>query len=265
MEDLLRKLLTRLSNYINEYKVLSGDELIGKISEEIDALNESEQGELQGLLGGEAKHTIFNGIVGEDPGLSVFCPDLHVRLNYLGEIFYCPPTHKYMQAELHKGFLRIAERRAQSLMGKVEENLSHFLIELGYRISPQEERVAGSYKELIAHKDQYYLILYLFSSIVTAAEFLDNIPKMAAELVVIVPSEKTPAPFIKFLSDSEDKAKDRGLSVWVVDVENQAINPFRGIPADKEIWSHFTDPETSLRAPQIWRTSGQFSPLNGDF
>ena len=265
MADILRRLLNRLSNYIIEYKVLSGDELMGKISEEIGILDEQEQRELQDLLESDAKHKIFHGIIGEETGLSVFCPDLHVKINYLGEIFFCPPTHKYMQAELHKGFLRIAEQRGQSLLGEVEEVLSHFLRQLEYRISPQEGQLAGSYKELIAHKDQYHLRLYLFFSIVTAQEFLDNIPKKDEEQVIIVPSERTPAPFIKFIRESEDKARDKGLSVWVVDIENRAINPFLGVPVDREIWAHFTDPEASLRAIQMWRSSGPFSPSDGDF
>jgi hypothetical protein len=169
-----------------------------------------------------------------------------------------------MQPELHKGFLRIVERRGKIILGKVEEYLSHFLMQLGYKISVQEEQIAGAYKGLTAQKDQYSLRLYLFSSIITAVEFLDNIPKKEEEQIIIVPSENTPAPFIKFLRDSEKKVKDRGLLLWVLDAENKAINPFMGVPADKEIWSNFTDPDGSLRAIEMWRSSGQFSSSDGD-
>jgi len=262
MADILRSVLNQLSNYIQEYKVLSGEELRGKISEEIDILAEQDRFELQSILGGDPKEIIFDGIVGEETGLSVFCPDLHVRHNYLGEIFFAPPTHKYPAEELHKSFVRLAELRGRTLMAQLEKHLSQFMTQLGYQLSPVSEPISGPYQQWGCQKGQYRLILYIFPSIVTVLDSLDKIVPDKEEQVIVVPSEKTPAPFINFLREAENKVKAKNLLVWVVDPENRSINPFMGTPNDPQIWQHFTDPQHFIQAQQIWRGSDQFRSLD---
>jgi len=262
MGDVLRTVLGRLSSYIDQHKVLSDQELREKISEEVELLSKEELEELEGVLGGDVREVIYQGITEEGMGLSVFCPDLHVRLNYLGEIFFASPTHRYPARELHRGFIRMVRRRAGEMMAGIESCLSQFLEGLGYRLSPGAETTGEEYKRLEAQRESYHLLLYLFPSIVLIQEHMEEFPPLREEQVLVVPPERTPAPFINFLRNFEARVKEKGLLIWVADSERRSVSPVLGVPKDPLIWQHFTDPRPFIQAQQIWRGTDQFRSLD---
>ena len=110
MESLLPQVYGELTNYLNVHRAVSDEELMWKISLVVDNLPEEKQKRLAELLGGDAKGLIFDGIIGEHR-LSVFSPDMHVAINYLGEVFYTPPTHKYEPDEIAKAYRRLVGLR----------------------------------------------------------------------------------------------------------------------------------------------------------
>ena len=72
--------------------MLSGGELALKIRECIRSPSTAEKEELEKELKGNLEALIFKSITSNEK-ISVFSPDMHMRVNYQGEVFYCLPTH----------------------------------------------------------------------------------------------------------------------------------------------------------------------------
>lgn len=252
MENLLPKIYKNLSNYLMEYRAVSGEELMWQISQEFDSLTQQEKDSLNESLEGDAKRMIFEGIVGS-VRLSVFSPDMHVQLNYLGEVFYTPPTHKYMPEELERAFKRLVELRFPDIVPTLEDTLGDVMNKSGYQISEVDSEIHSAYKCIKAVKEQNELLLFLFPSIVFIPENMDALKKISDEHVVVIPSENSPAPFVNFIRGNMERLRENSrLLIWVINADQKTVSPFLGTPKDHEIWDNLTDPEKSLQATQNW-------------
>lgn len=266
MENLLAKVYGKLSSYLMKYKAVSGEELMWKIGEEVDSLAEDEKKRLEELLDGDVKQMVFDGIIGK-VRLSVFSPDMHVQLNYLGEVFYCPPTHKYMPDELEKAFKRLVNLRFDRVSQGVEDAVRDLTRKSGYEVSEVQSQITGTYKTIKAVKGNSELLLFILPSIVFVSDNLEALKGITVEHVVAVPSENSPAPFVTFIRENMDRIRgNTKMMIWVVNPDQKTVSPFLGTPADKEIWNHFTDSEKTLQATQNWiRGAVRSRVLDEDF
>jgi hypothetical protein len=254
-EPLLR-IFKRLSVYIQEHRVLSEGELKLKIQECLHALSTAERARLERDVGGNTEAHIFTSITSTEK-LSVFSPDLRTKINYQGEVFYCLPVHGYLAVELESAFLRWTKLR--SPLGTLRDVLQEFLERCGYVIRSEPAGAETSYLAMHAEKAegarQYRLHLFIFSSIKFVPPFMDTHPGLLegiveakAEMVMVVPTEKTPAPFISFVREHDvDNAQ-----IWILEVKNRTINPFIGMPTDPELEKNFANPEQARKAVSTW-------------
>ncbi|RJS69392.1 hypothetical protein CW714_08685 [Methanophagales archaeon] len=267
----LLKVFENLSDYCQEYKVISEGELALKIRECLESLSDAEREELERKLGGKLKDLIFKSITSEEK-ISVFSPDMRTRINYQGEIFYCLPTHRYMVEELEGAFLRWTKIR--SPLGAVKKVVWDFVERCGYRIQIRAqssdikvEEKGHEFIEMMAEKEDKRLHIFIFSSIKFVPPFIgENQALLKASeakteekevIVIAVPTEKTPAPFISFCRE-----QDIGdVMIWVADVEKNTIDPFIGIHEDEAIENNFAHPEQARRAVSIWMKKMHFIDL----
>lgn len=261
-EPLLR-IFERLSAYCQEHMVLSEGELSVKIRECLQALSDAEKEELEKELKGNLEAQIIKSITSTEK-ISVFSPDMHTRINYQGEVFYCLPTHGYLSDELEKAFLRWAKLR--SPLSALKDVLTDFLELCKYEVKDETSVCEKELCALIAVKKnkttQRDLHLFIFSSIKFVPLFIEEhhaaLEKTKTEeKVIVVPTEKTPAPFISFVREHEVG----GVMIWVVDVEKRAVNPFIGTPKDAEIEKNFANPEQARRAVNVWMRKMHFFDL----
>jgi len=252
MENLLPQVLKNISSYLMKYRAVSAEELMWKIDQEVYSLTEDEKKGLEKLLEGDVKQMIFEGITGKIR-LSIFSPDMHVQLNYLGEVFYTPPTHKYMPDELERGFKRLVNLRFPMVSRIVEDAVKDLMHRSGYEVSDVQPEIPDASKTIKAVKDNHELQLFIFPSIVFVPEILEALKGVTVEHIVVVPSEKSPAPFVNFIRENIDKVKENvKMMIWVVNSLERTVSPFMGTPGDKEIWKNLKDPEKSLHASQNW-------------
>jgi hypothetical protein len=252
MENLLPRVYKEISNYLEKHKAVSGEELMWKIDQEVDKLNDNEKKELEKLLKGDVSRMIFDGITGKIR-LSVFSPDMHVSINYLGDVFYCPPTHKYMPEELGNAFKRLAQMKFDEVSQKIEDTIRNLMTDSGCATSDIQTQIKGVFKSIQTVKDDQKLQLLIFPSIVFVSECLKELEEIPHTYVVAIPSEKTPAPFVNFIRENIDTIRgNKKMMVWVVNSDQMTVSPFLGKPADKDIWNKFKDPEKSLMASQNW-------------
>lgn len=249
-KDRLRELFGALTTYFMEKKVVSEGELLLKIHTCVQSLSASEREELARRLRGDVERVIFKSITSGEK-ISVFSPDMHTRINYQGELFYTLPTHRYMTAELEEAFLRWA--RIRSPLHALKEVVTGFLEACQYQVN--EGKSNTDHLELHALKEgTQTLHLLLFPSIKFVAPFREmhagifTTSEAGKEVVIIVPTEKTPAPFISFLRDQEIG----GIHLWVADLEKRTINPLIGEPVELEIEKKFENPLEARRAVSVW-------------
>jgi hypothetical protein len=127
----LLHIFEHLAAYCQEYKVLSEGKLTVKIRKCVQALSNAEREELEKKLTVNLEDLIFKSITSTDK-LSVFSRDMHTKVDYQGEVFYCLPTHRYLSAELEDAFLRWAELR--SPLSALKNVITDFLERCNYQI-----------------------------------------------------------------------------------------------------------------------------------
>jgi hypothetical protein len=250
----LLQLFERLSAYCQEHKVLSEGELRLKIKECMNSLSTAEQEELEQNLKGDAEALIFNSITSREK-ISVFSPDLHTKTNYQGEVFYCLPTHGYLADELEQAFLRWA--RIRSPFSALKNVLTAFLDQCNYAVKEETKGCGNEHYEVIAVKNdktRHKMHLFILPSIKFVPRFMEKHPVVVEkseteeEKVIVVPTEKTPAPFISFVREHDIG----GVTIWVVDLQKKTVNPFIGTAKDADIEHHFENPEQARSAVSVW-------------
>jgi hypothetical protein len=254
-KDKLVEIFEALSAYSQEYKVVSEGELLMKIRACVKSLSDTEREEVERRVKGNVEMVIFKSITSNEK-ISVFSPDMHTRINYQGELFYCLPTHRYMSEELEETFLRWAKMR--SPLRALKDVVTDFLERCHYQVKDEVGNSNSDHLEMRALKNgtenQRRIHLFIFPSIKFVPHFLEKNyavfepSETGEETVIIVPTEKTPAPFISFIRDQEID----GAMIWVADLGERTIKPFMGNPQDTEIENNFENPEQARRAVSVW-------------
>jgi|GEM_PF-614292 len=71
-----------------------------------------------------------------------------------------------------------------------------------------------------------------------------------AQLKIVVPTERTPAPFISFFRHHSEDIPD--ISIWVVDIMRRTVNPLCGRENDEEIERNFSNAKQARKAVSMW-------------
>ncbi len=236
--------------------MLSEGELRLKIQECVNSLTDAEREELEQNLNGDVEAQIFKSITSREK-ISVFSPDLHTKTNYQGEVFYCLPTHGYLADELENAFLRWA--RIRSPLSALKDVLTEFLDRCNYAVKEETKGGGNAHCEVIATKKNKTtherLHLFIFPSIKFVPGFMERHLAVGEKSeteeekeVIVVPTEKTPAPFISFVREHDVG----GVTIWVVDLQKKTVNPFIGTSKDADIENHFENPEQARSAVSVW-------------
>jgi len=148
----------------------------------------------------------------------------------------------------------------------LKDLITEFLERCNYQVRTEARGRENEHCALIAVKENKTthrdLPLFIFSSIKFVPLFKEEhhaaLEKTETEeKVIVVPTEKTPAPFISFVREHEAG----GVMIWVADVEKRAVNPFIGTPKDAEVEKNFANPEQARRAVNVWMRKMHFFDL----
>lgn len=250
MERELNSLFSGLTGYFSQHKAASGEEIQLAIKDEVSKVSQETREVLEKWLESDLEQALFRSVTEE--GISIYSPDMTARRNYLDEIIYHPRGHTYPAAEIEKAYRRLMEIRAASLLTNIENVIRHFLEKLGYRVDgcgTQETPVR--HMRMTASRREYNLLVLLMPSI-TFVPACSALLEEDVEMVMVVPTEKTPGPFIQFFRSASKKLEARGVQVWVVNPEAKTVNPLLGSPKDEDIFKNFENPRQSLLAARIF-------------
>ena len=133
-----------------------------------------------------------------------------------------------------------------------------------YEVKEETSGGENAFCELIATKKNKTtherLHLFIFPSITFVPGFMERHlavgekSESMMEEVIVVPTEKTPAPFISFVREHDVG----GVTIWVVDLQKKTVNPFIGTSKDADIEHHFENPEQARKAVSVWMRKMHF-------
>ena len=252
MKNILTKILISISDKVTILNAISAYELMRIIDDEYELLTDDEKKALRESVGDNVLEQIFHSIIGKDR-LSVFSADMHVKINHLGEIFYCPPTHKYMPDEINKAYKRMIKLRFPEIFQHIDDLVCNFMVKSGYKLSKTDSNLKHVHRTYSALKDEFKIRIHIYPSIVFVDDGLKEFNKSTEENIVIVPQEQSPAPFVNFIREYPELTETNStLQIWVASPEKNALSPFTGYPKDEEFWINLTNPRKSLQSALMW-------------
>ncbi len=243
----LNEVFKRLNKYFEKYRVVSEDEIAAAVADEVSRIHPATKKKLEEELRGDLDQVLVDSIVA-DP-ISVYSPNLTSKRNYLGETFYHYPTHDFLADELEEAFKRLTKLRAAGRLQSMAGTVQDLLQKSGYQVV---KGVADDSRiEMLATKGDRKLSVFVIPSINFAPEYAE---KMAGgqEYILVIPTEKTPAPFIQFCHDKAQDFGDKKVQIWVIDPEKGSVNPFLGYTHDDDIYRHFDNPKLAAFACRMY-------------
>jgi hypothetical protein len=246
----LNTIFKSLGKYFDRYKVVSEDEIALVVGMETGKLDEATRKELEEQVQGDLEETLVKSITSEP--ISVYSPNLTSKRNYLGETFYHYPTHDFLADDLEKAFKRLSKIRALGKLDAIEDVVGAFLSRSGYEVSsrPSAEDPLGC-REMVATKGERRLTVFILPSINFAADYAENFLE-DQEYVIVIPTETTPAPFIRFCREEADAFYGKKIEFWVADPDKEVVNPFLGYTQDDEIYRNFENPKLASFACRMY-------------
>jgi hypothetical protein len=91
--------------------------------------------------------------------------------------------------------------------------------------------------------------------VVTSVKSLDinkYNPVPGSDYIILVPSSETLEPFVQFFQVKGLAAEDKGLGIWIMNLEKGTIDPFVGYTTDLDIYNQFTNPRLAEMVRINW-------------
>lgn len=194
---------------------------------------------------------IFASIMSKEP-IFPDLPELDTYTQIDGRIFHFSHTKKYSK----KDFTRAADMLLASLpelknilQRCMTERLTYFLNEAGYTLT------AHCPQELTFSAEKRTAKVFVVTS-VKSLDINNYSPEPGIDNIILVPSSETLEPFIQFYQENGPAAEDKGLNIWIMNLEKGTIDPFVGYTTDLDIYNQFTNPRLAEMVRINWSRGG---------
>jgi hypothetical protein len=232
-----------------EREIIARCELLYRIYDHVRKaeLDPLETEELQKLVGRPIAPGIFASIMGKDP---VFfdLPRLDSFTMQGGRIFHFSHDKKYSKADFERAYMQfissIPELRIL-LRASLVDLLKEIMFEAGYQLSTEK----GGEIEFRAANRRARAFVY------GSIKSIDLKRRATAEedCILLVPSGESLEPFIEFFKAEGERAMERGVQIWVANMERGTIDPFVGYTTDMDIYRQFKNPRLAEMVRTHWR------------
>ena len=91
--------------------------------------------------------------------------------------------------------------------------------------------------------------------VVTSVKSLDinnYNPEPGIDYIILVASSETLEPFVQFFQENGQAAEDKGLKIWIMNLEKGTIDPFIGYTTDLDIYNQFDNPRLAEMVRSNW-------------
>lgn len=255
MEIEIDKITGPLRELLREREIIARCELLLRTYDVVRAarLSDQETMELKMMVEGEkiapgifasimSKETVFNDL-----------PKLDTYTQMEGRIFHFLHTKKYSKkdfADAQARFLRSLPELKIILRQSLNDLLKDFMHNAGYSLTSE------SPTELVFSTREHIAKAFVVTS-VKAVDIDKCKSEPGVDSIILVPSSETLEPFVQFFREKGEKAEDKGIQIWVTNLERGTIDPFVGFTTDLDIYNQFDNPRLAEMVRNNWSKKEQ--------
>jgi hypothetical protein len=243
------KIVDPLRALLREREIIARCELLLRTYDAVRAakLSDQESLELKKIVGEKIAPGVFASIMSKEP---VFfnLPGLDTYTQMEGRIFHFLHTKKYSKqdfADAQAKFLRSLPELKIVLLQSLSDLLKGFMHDAGYGLT------AESQGELIFSAPERTIKAVVVTS-VNAIDIDKCKPEPGQDYVILVPSSETLEPFVQFFREKGEAVEEKGIQIWVTNLEKGTIDPFVGFTTDLDIYNQFDNPRLAEMVRNNW-------------
>jgi len=242
-----------LGELLKEKEIIARCELLLRIYDIVRSadLNEPERMELSGTVGEMIAPGIFAAMMGEGPFFNLPKLDTYTQMN--GRIFHFLHTRRYSRqdfASASSRFLRSLPELKAILAQCLTDRMKQFMSKAGYTLAGEGRGEMTFTAERRRAK----------AFVVTSVRNLDidrYNPEPGTDCIILLPSGESVEPFIQFFREKGQAAEEKGLQIWICNLEKGTVDPFIGYTTDLDIYNQFSNPRLAEMVRSNWRRKGE--------
>ncbi len=243
------KIVDPLRALLREREIIARCELLLRTYDVVRAakLTDQETLELKKMVGEKIAPGIFASIMSKEPVFDLPGLDTYTQMD--GRIFHFLHTKKYSKQDFNdanRKFLGSLPELKNVLRQSLSDSLKGFMHDAGYSLT------AESPGELAFSAPERKAKAFIVTS-VKAIDVDKCKPEPGVDSVILVPSSETLEPFMQFFREKGEKAEDKGIQIWVTNLEKGTIDPFVGFTTDLDIYNQFDNPRLAEMVRNNWR------------
>ncbi|MBN1236800.1 MAG: hypothetical protein JW999_12255 [Methanotrichaceae archaeon] len=213
-------------------------------------LSDQERKELVETVGERIAPGVFASIMGKEP-IFVDLPKLDTYTQINGRIFHFPHTKRYSKqdfANANSKLLRSLPELKIILQQCLVDRLTECMVDAGYTLT------AESRQELTFSAEKHTIKAFAVTSVKSLD--IDNYnPESGIDYIILVPSSETLEPFLQFFREHGKASEDKGLQIWIMNLEKGTVDPFIGYTTDLDIYNQFDNPRLAEMVRNNWSQS----------
>jgi hypothetical protein len=245
----IEKIAGPLRELLSESGIIARCELLLRTYDIVRSakLSDQERVELAKMVGERIAPGIFASIMSKEPIFNDL-PKLDTYTQIDGRIFHFPHTKKYSKrdfADANSKLLRSLPELKIILQQCLEDRLKNFMEDAGYTLSSQSQQILTFTAEKRTAK--------AFAATSVKSLDINNCnPVPGSDYIILVASSETLEPFVRFFQENGAKAEDKGLQIWIMNLEKGSIDPFIGYTTDLDIYNQFDNPRLAEMVRNNW-------------
>ena len=243
------KIVDPLRALLREREIIARCELLLRIYNVVRAakLTDQETLELKKMVGEKIAPGIFASIMSKTPVFDLPGLDTYTQMD--GRIYHFLHTKKYSKQDFddaNRKFLLSLPELKNVLLQSLSDSLKGFMHDAGYILT------AESQSELAFSVPERSVKAFIVTS-VKAIDVDKCKPEPGVDYVILVPSSETLEPFMQFFREKGEAVEEKGIQIWVTNLEKGTIDPFVGFTTDLDIYNQFDNPRLAEVVRNNWR------------
>ncbi|MCX6673481.1 MAG: hypothetical protein NTY37_06865 [Methanothrix sp.] len=245
----IEKIAGPLRELLREREIIARCELLLRTYDVVRSakLSEQERRELGKMVGERIVPGIFAGIMSKEPIFNDL-PKLDTYTQIDGRIFHFLHTKKYSKQDYANAasmLLRSLPELKLILQQCLVDRVKDFMEDAGYTLSAQ------SRQELTFSAEKRNAKVFIVTS-VKSLDINNYNPVPGSDYIILVASSETLESFVQFFQEIGAKAEDKGLQIWIMNLETGTIDPFIGYTTDLDIYNQFDNPRLAEMVRTNW-------------
>ncbi len=245
----IEKIAGPLRELLREREIIARCELLLRTYDIVRSakLSDQEHSELAKIVGKRIAPGIFASIMSNDP-IFFDLPKLDTYTQINNRVFHFLHTKKYSKQDFANAtsmLLRSLPELKIILQQCLMDRLKEFMNDAGYTLS------AEGRQELTFSAEKRTAKAFVVTS-VKSLDINEYRPTPGSDYIILVPSSETLEPFVQFFRENGQAAEDKGLQIWIMNLEKGTIDPFIGYTTDLDIYNQFENPRLAEMVRNNW-------------